>query len=62
VKAVDFDGDAVALAAGSFNVAIVDDVPVIAAPDSKTVIESTANTQFSNAFATSSATGSLAIG
>ncbi len=40
VQAVDFDGDTIPLAAGSFNVAIVDDVPVAtAAADSVNVNE-----------------------
>jgi T1SS-143 domain-containing protein len=48
VKAVDFDGDAISLAPGSFSVAVVDDVPVVSGPASGSVTENGSVAELTN--------------
>ena len=57
-SATDYDGDT---ATGSFTIDIDDDTPTVGSISGTPVIESTANTLFSNAFIPASTSGSLAI-
>jgi T1SS-143 domain-containing protein len=58
IQAVDGDGDTVGQ---TLQVVVDDSVPVIGAPDAKTLSEDTQDTAYANTFVASAATGSLAI-